>query len=316
MESSNLPAIGLHRGVPFEDYLAWDALSNSRLGLLAKSPAHFRAGFGEATAAMRLGSLVHGGVLEPGAVKDRYVVQPDFHTDPRNHVVVKGKKGEPDKTERSYSASSKWAIAQKAEWTAVNRDREIVTQSQYESLVGVAMSIYDNNKALKLFESGEAEVSVFWIERVDFDGHLVDVPCKARIDWLSLPDYFVDLKTTEDVSDFEWSIKKFGYPRQVAWYQRGLAAVGCGVLAPHLIACEKNTPYCSRAAKCSDAMIKDGNASIAKLLRTYVECQFNDSWPGYPNPEEWGTVENRQSDSDFSEWFSKSVNASNLELAS
>ena len=53
-----LPKQGLHENVPFESYLAWDAVSSSQLALFAKSPAHYQAGYKAASKQMKLGSVV------------------------------------------------------------------------------------------------------------------------------------------------------------------------------------------------------------------------------------------------------------------
>jgi hypothetical protein len=45
---------GKFENVPFDEYLSWDAVSSTRLSRMAKSPAHYQAGFGEPTEAMLL----------------------------------------------------------------------------------------------------------------------------------------------------------------------------------------------------------------------------------------------------------------------
>lgn len=293
------PSVGLYYNVPFERYLDWPAVSNSKLGLVAKSPAHCKAGFGEPTESMRLGSLTHCGVLEPAAIHKRYSVMPDFANDERNHTVKKVK-GQSEERIRSYSASTNWVAEQKREWQKLNSDKEIVSRSHFDCMLAIATALCENERALSLFELGESEVSLFWFERVGS----VDIPCKARIDWLAQDNgYFVDLKTCADASDFEWSIKKYGYSRQVAWYQRGLSKAGIvDALQPWIIAVETAAPFCTRAAPCSQSMIKQGWDECLRLLNIYAECTLSGEWPGYPNPVEWG----EESDS-VASWFDSQV---------
>lgn len=287
---SSLPSVGLHRGILFQDYLAWDALSNSRVGLLAKSPAHFQAGFSDdPKPSLQLGSLIHCGTLEPGAVAARYAVRPDYASDERNHTVKKGTKGAPDEKVRSYSASTTWAKQQCEEWEKLNPDKEIVTQKQFDTFLGIALAICDNSTALNVFESGEAEVSVFWFEEVATAAGVVNVPCKARVDWLR-DDLFADLKSCADAAEFERSIENYGYGRQMAWYQRGLLVTTGKLLQPWLMACETNRPYCSRCAPCSGDLLRAGWAECERLLRLWCECQASGEWPGYANPLEWGAA--------------------------
>lgn len=297
------PSVGLYRNIPFADYLAWRALSNSRMGLLAKSPAHFKAGFDdEPKPAFELGSLIHGGVLEPGAVEARYAVQPDYASDERNHTIKKGTKGAPDERIRSYSAATNWVKQQADEWRRLNPSKEIVTQKQFDTFLGIANSICDNEKALGLFESGEAEVSVFWVEDVESSsGEVVQVPCKARVDWLR-DDLFVDLKSCADASDFEWSIRSYGYGRQVAWYQRALFMTLGVTRRPWLLACETSKPFCCRVAPCSEAMLRDGWAECQRLLKLFADCEESGEWPGYANPVEWGD-DPRNDSRAVADWF-------------
>jgi hypothetical protein len=295
------PNIGLHRNIPFADYLAWPALSSSRMGLLAKSPAHFKAGFDdEPKPSLQLGSLIHSGVLEPGAVEARYAVQPDYANDERNHTVKKGTKGAADELVRSYSAATSWCKQQADEWRRLNPGKEIVTQKQFDTLLGVAAGICENDAALEVFESGEAEVSVFWVEQVQSSsGVLVEVPCKARVDWLR-DDLFVDLKSSSDASEFEWSIKQYGYGRQMAWYRRGLLKTLGVQLQPWILAVEVNRPYCSRVAPCGEDLLRAGWSECERLLKLFVDCDSANDWPGYPNPVEWGSV---SSSAEVSDWF-------------
>lgn len=62
------PRPGVYPGVPFEEYIAWDALSNTALGYLAESPATFIDYLaGEITLdseALRIGRALHQLVLE------------------------------------------------------------------------------------------------------------------------------------------------------------------------------------------------------------------------------------------------------------
>lgn len=289
---------GVHRDVPFEEYIAWDALSSSRLGLLARSPAHFRAGFTESTDSLRLGSLVHCGVLEPDALAKRYCVEPNWAIDPQNHTVTKGKKGEHDQVTRSWSASTKWVAEQRERFAAENADRELVTAKQYDQFLGIANSIAEKMSALRLFDQGNAEVSICWSEIVD--GR--QVPCKARVDWLGL-DYFVDLKTTQDGMKFERAIQTYGYARQMAWYQRGLSAVLSRSHRPWIIACETVSPYCCRVAPCSPDMLRSGNIEIDRLMALYLDCVDRDNWPGYDDPSEWGASDFASSGDDVANWF-------------
>ena len=267
---------GIYHGIPLADYLQWNAVSNSRLGLAARSAAHYKQGFsGETSPALRLGSLVHCGTLEPLQLSNRYVVMPDFASMIEN-VDAKGN--------RSYSPATTFVKEAKRQFEAANHRKQIVTQAEYDRMVGVATSLAQDPAICGLLRSGHSEVSLAW---VDEDTGL---DCKCRIDWLSICAEFVrivDVKTTRDGLRFESAIAEYGYHRQMAFYRRGIAAVLGRGSETWLIAAEAEAPFCVRTAKVSEESVRIGEQEVSDLLSLIAECKSLDSWPGYTSPVEW-----------------------------
>jgi len=266
---------GVYYGVPFAEYLQWDAVSNSRLGLAARSAAHFKQGFSDETSqALRLGSLTHCGVLEPLQLSNRYVVEPNFAGMPEN-VDKKG--------ERSFSHATTFVKEARKQFAEANSRKTVVTQSEYDKVVGIATSLAKEGKVRELMSFGDAEVSLAWID--DETG----LACKCRIDWLTVTTRhsIVDLKTCRDPLRFESSIAEYGYHRQMAFYRRGIAAVRSAPADAWLIAVETESPYCSRTAKLSEEALRRGEEEISELLGLIAECMALNSWPGYTSPEAW-----------------------------
>jgi exodeoxyribonuclease VIII len=266
---------GIYYGVPFAEYLQWDAVSNSRLGLAARSAAHFKQGFGdETTPALRLGSLTHCGVLEPLQLSNRYVVEPNFAGMPEN-VDKKG--------ERSFSHATTFVKEARKAFAETNSRKQIVTQSEYDKVVGIATRLAKEAKVRDLMSFGDAEVSLAWIDEA------TGLACKCRIDWLGLSTrhVIVDLKTCRDPLRFEKAIAEYGYHRQMAFYRRGLWAVLGKDADAWLIAVETESPYCSRTAKVSHEALHRGEEEISELLGLIAECKALNAWPGYTSPDEW-----------------------------
>lgn len=266
---------GVYYDVPFAEYLTWDAVSNSKLGLAARSAAHFKQGFGgETTPALRLGSLTHCGVLEPLQLSNRYVVEPNFASMPEN-VDKKG--------DRSYSHATTFVKEARAQFAAANSRKTVVTQAEYDKVVGIATSLHKEKKVRELMSFGDAEVSLAWIDEA------TGLACKCRIDWLTVTTQhcIVDLKTCRDPLRFESSISEYGYHRQMAFYRRGIAAVRSAPADAWLIAVETDAPYCSRTAKVAEEALRIGDDEVSELLSLVAECKALDSWPGYTNPDEW-----------------------------
>lgn len=259
--------------MPSETYFEWDAVSNSKLSLMNRSPMHYKHGFGEATDAMRLGSLVHSGVLEPLSIAKRYTFMPNYASHPDN-VTGSGA--------RSFSSSTTFVKTMEEQFRKLNHDKEIVTEAEYDMMCGMAAALMLNGAAKDLLSNGVSEVCCVWIDK------LSGLRCKCRIDWLDKSrGLFCDLKTTQDASDFERSIVKFGYHRQMAFYGRGLEANGIDA-APWILATEKKAPFGCRAAPMDVVAISYGHKEIDTLLARVVECQSSGQWPGYENPESWG----------------------------
>lgn len=292
------PDPGIYYDVKAEDYFAWDAVSNSRLGLMSRSPMHYKHGFGESTPAMRLGSLVHSGVLEPLSIAKRYVFMPDYSNHPGN-TTASG--------DRSFSSSTKFVKQMQEQFRTLNFDKEIIDEADYNTMIGMAFALEANNAARGLLRDLIAEVSIVWVD--DKTG----LTCKARVDGLKVDDgKLIDLKTTEDCSQFERAIGKYGYHRQMAFYTRGLAA--CGIDAePWIVAVEKKAPFGCRTAPMDVASLAEGRKECDRLLGLVSECQESNKWPGYTNPDAWSCPDwcmSAENDAgELSSWFESALAA-------
>jgi exodeoxyribonuclease VIII len=270
------PKPGIYDAVPFDEYVAWDAVSNSRLSRATRSPAHFNTPFGEPTAAMRLGSFVHCGVLEtPLEIARRYVFLPDYANHPDNMT----KSGE-----RSFSSATTFVKTMEEQFRNLHHDKTIVPEEHFNKLVGISKAINQNATAKQLLRDGRSEVSIVWVDE------LSGLLCKMRADWISLTkerSIVLDLKTSLDALAFDKSIAKYGYHRQAAFYRRGVRAAFGVDSVPWLLAVETVEPFGNRVAPVDADAIAAGNSELDRLLATVAECKASGDWPGYSNPERW-----------------------------
>lgn len=269
-----LPNPGIYPNVPFEEYIYWPAISNSRLNLAAKSMLHFKMlKFREPTPALRLGQLVHCGILEPMAVIKRYVVQPNFENDADN------KTGD---GQQSNSKATKYYKAKVEEFRTVNAGKTVVSQDEYERLCGINEALFRSKRARQyLSEMEQTEVSIVWNDAE------TGLPLKARLDGVGRL-AVGDLKTTQDAMAFSKSVANFGYHRQGAFYQTGWATLNGGELLPfRLIAVESVYPHGVRAAPLSDDAIDTGRTQVRQLLRDVAEARELDFYPCYDDPASW-----------------------------
>ena len=254
---ATLTRAGLIPGIPIEEYHKGLAVSKSQLDQLAKSPAHYLASLTtqrKETAAMRIGSLFHGLVLEPERVK----------------IAVA-----PVCDKRTKDGKAMWEA-----FCLENAGAEIVTAEEGEMLTGMVASVRAHSAASALLSGpGIAEGSAFWVD--EQSGEL----CRCR------PDFYredlgiiVDLKSTEDASpsEFARSMAKYNYHMQSAYYQDGLgAATGEYIKGFVFVACEKKSPYCTAVYRLDTQGEEAGRIKYRRLLLDLADCKSSGKFPGY-----------------------------------
>ena len=125
---------------------------------------------------------------------------------------------------------------------AAQSQKGILLQSEWEMIQGIREAIKSHTMARSLLMHGHRECSAYWSEQFGEDW----LGMKCRIDSLQ-PNrkLIVDLKTTTDASpdQFPREIAKYGYARQMAFYQRGMHQITGDWFAPILVAVEKKAPH-------------------------------------------------------------------------
>lgn len=271
---------GIYENVSFTDYLAIDAESNSSLGLIERSPRHYKERVeAEQVKPLIFGSMVHCGRLEPLALAERYAVCPEYQYDELN-VTTSG--------ERSTATTTKYVKQRVAEFAASNRDKESVPREWFNEMVAVVTSLHGDPLAGSLLNApGRVELTLVWED--DATGLL----CKARIDKEAASSgRFIDLKTCADLEAFERSIARYGYHRQMAHYQDGWSTLNGGeLLEPWIVAVEKSRPYCVKSAPIHEEALERGLERRDAALQKIAECKRTGSWPGPPSPAAWHVPE-------------------------
>ncbi len=173
-------------------------------------------------------------------------------------------------TGRIYGQSTKAF----AEWAQL-QGKPVLTQEQVDTVEQMACGVAMNDAAVDLLSNGKAEGVV----RAEY----CDMACQSRLDWVHPRRGIVDLKTCDDLTWFEADARRFGYVRQMAFYQAVLGQALDGQLVPvHIIAVEKREPFrCGvwRLPECTLAAVRRENEAAIRRMRT---CQKANSWPtGY-----------------------------------
>ena len=255
-------ADGIYPGVLDLHYHQWDAVSQSRLKLFERSPAHFRAALAEPPEIPRarqenydLGSAVHMAVLQPDEYEKWFQSRPPGRANSNAYRAA----------EAAMRAENPYVrLLKPAHWDLVSRIRD---------------AVWAHRAARAILEGASCELSGVWADAE----HGVRAKCRidARNERLSV---LADLKTCADARPlaFGRQADELRYYRQAAFYLRGAAALGLPETDWAFIAVEKQPPFAVWVHEPSGLWIGLGEDEVDGLLARYAECEASGEWPSYP----------------------------------
>ncbi len=258
---------GAYPDVLFDEYLAMDAASNSRLKDMRRSAAYCRYNIDypdiKETPAMALGSAVHCAILEPDDFLNRWAQRPEGNG---NSKVYKEAVAE-------LSLAGKRIVPNIKEvdgWEMATTIRDKVR------LRPLLRAMIDNAVGV--------EVSV--LAQID-DGSGRETLCEVRPDILSMG-MVGDIKTTRggSRSEFARACYTLGYHRSAALYVDAMESIGHPVSGFVFIALENTPPYESALYMLDDDALDLGRREYRALLERYADCMDADLWPSRPDPVE------------------------------
>lgn len=253
-----MPFAGIVDGLPIDEYHAHEALSNSLIAHLLRSPAHLVAHLNQpppSTDSQSLGQAAHAAILEPRKFFAEYVRLPEGN----DRRTKTGKAAYDD-----VVASGKIPL-------------------RYDDFVRVEKmidAVYSHPTASALFSKGKAEQSVFWRDSE------TKVDCRSRPDYLRPDGVIVDLKVTEITADcegFQRHAVKYGCFRQAAFGMDGLKTVlGAEQVGWVNVVVEAFEPFAIGVYVHDDAAISYGRNQYRRALSLYAQCMLDEHWPAYP----------------------------------
>jgi hypothetical protein len=260
------PAPGFYENVPFNTYLAWDAVSRSVLK--QETPLHMNhartAAPEKPTEAMVLGQAFHTLLLEPDAFEARSILGPVN-----------------ERTGKSYGRGT---LAWDA-FEAMHPDKIVVSGEEVESLSAMIAACRKHPSVARLMGAKKlaVEVSAVWVDP-EFG-----VTCKGRFDALArieagyiLPDFKTCRYGEAADSVFGRAAHRYGYDFQFAHYVRGVNTLRPGVkVYPFVFACEKDAPYAVAVKPVEDDTLAVGTSSLRNKLRLFSDGMKSGNWPGY-----------------------------------
>lgn len=287
-----------------EAYHSGPGISKSQLDTIAVSPLNFWDQYlnpnrepREYKHAFAVGDGTHKLVLEPGTFEQTYAVGFDKSEHPdaldtvdqlkqalnERHLPARGTKPELIRLLREEDPDIKIMAVLEAEHKARLGDKIVLPASDYKNMLRMLQAVQSHHTAAGLLHKASVEQSFFWHDEF---GTLR----KCRTDAITWGgQYVVDLKTTEDVSEwgFGATIAKRRYHVQAAWYLdilRGLygddAPIGWA-----FIAAQKSRPFDVAVHELTDEQIQLGRLIYQRDLALLRDCLRRDYWPGVDRGE-------------------------------
>lgn len=257
--------LGIYPLLSNEDYHAHDSVSRSKLMDFDVSPYNYWALHlapnrpnREATPAMILGTAFHSMVLEHDLFHKQYVIMP-------KPVFLK------DVGRAAYDQY-------KSDLAEIECGHRIpLTRDQYDILLSMYSTLYDDSRAIDLIQGAIYEQSYFWEDKES--GLLV----KSRPDILH-QNIIVDLKTCADASPraFQSAMVKGGYHIQAAMIRDGIRRLeGRDISNVINIAIETKYPYAIGIYVIDEEALDYGEFHYKDLLKRLKHANMNNDYPSY-----------------------------------
>lgn len=280
------PEPGLHPGIPFKEYLRWDAadFSTLKVGKIAWALARHRMLYPPPDKAhLGFGRLYHCLTLEPDHWEDQFVLVPETYP-------ARGGEMKP------WSGNATYCREWKAEQLAAGLSpvRRVGTEQSpgFDQAQEMAEKARDDERVGTFIRAGIAEVSA--VAQCPRTGELV----KCRFDtWI--PDFCmaIDLKSTTCAHEDRWwpEAYRLKYHLQSAiyidvmrWLGLDKAATDANVPWFCFLAQDKYPPFLPKSYDVQDDegaqsfdFLAKGRREYHILLAQYAECRKTGVWPGY-----------------------------------
>jgi hypothetical protein len=252
------------------EYRAHKALNISRLGLIAKSPLHYKIGDTPITDAMRFGTIFHLAVLEPEKFKSQFVVEPEIiKGEPRNNRL---------KAHKEYLEA----------WRQEHAESLILAPDEYKSLIGMIHSMREqmHHKTedlclAEILQLKERELPIF--------KQMFNRECKGRLDISGLSRMgrtVVDFKKVGRLGDaapqaFSSIVSNRNYDAQAYWYSQLYDADSFYWVVVEEKPIHPDYPHHAMAIYNAESFVEIGKKKVEKWIKTLEECELSDEWPCY-----------------------------------
>lgn len=241
-----------------DDYHKSSGISKSGLDLIRKNPMEFKYVYIDGnekkqTPQMEFGSLVHLAVLEPETFRA------EISSD--EELLSHG-----SRLTKAYKKAKEEALKEYPEM-------KFVRHEDFQKIINVANAVREHTLAGALLTKGEAEKVFRW----NYEG----IECKCKVDYIRSDNRIIDLKTTNDASNFESSILKFRYHVQAAFYRWGIIENQDRECEMIFIVVETSEPFGIRICTLENDYIHYGLQEAMEDLHDYKRFMERRHFPNY-----------------------------------
>lgn len=247
------PAEGGNGGaMPFAAYEDIEAVNWSKLKRMLRSPLAYKYGLDEPpdddTDPIRVGRATHTAIFEP-------------------HLF--------DSEVAEWTGGKRDGKAWDA-FCAANEDKTLLTTAQLRRVLKIRDAVRLHPLVAPYLVRGQAEQVLEWTDE------RTQLRLKCRIDWHTT-DVILDLKTSRNAVDpraFAADAYRLGYFHQLAFYQRGVAAVHGTHPQSLIVAVEAVGPFDVAVYRLASHALYAVHEEIDGLLSQLKLCMSSQQWPG------------------------------------
>lgn len=237
------------------EYRSLPHLNASKFKAFYKSPLHFKhQEQPEETEEMRIGTAVHGLLLEPNAFAGNFAYAP---------LGLDRRKTEDKNRYAEFVAASEGKMVMKGESRAI--------------VEGCVNAIKSHPTAMKIMAKSSNEQVIV--------ADLVEgVTCKGKLDLICVPcGILADIKTTgksADHASFTYAMQDSLYWLQAGFYALLAEAMYEKEFRFSFIVVEKESPYGVAVHAMSPELLKQCKDKVRLLLTEYSHCKEHNAWRG------------------------------------
>ncbi len=208
----------------------------------------------ESSVAQSFGTAAHMLILEGEALFNQAYAVEDGPVNPR--------------TGKPYGSDTK----RHSDWLET-LDRPTISTADHTKMCEMWDSFYSHDGIAAVMSLGGTPELVARTE-------MLDVECQSKIDWLSEEhNVMLDLKTCRDLDDFEHDAKRFGYVKQMAFYEAMVGEIDGEVPDQvYVAAVEKKAPYRAGLWRIRHDSLYEANQWVSRQLTRYRKSLTTNTW--------------------------------------